>query len=257
MADEFLYVYGIVSKDHPVFPGASAALETSGIDGAPLSAVAEGSLVAVVSPLGDPTVDPLRRHVRAHVSVQHELIQDGGVLPMGFGMVAQGEAGVRAVLRHNHDALAAELQRFLTTIEASVSVLWAREAMAAELERRGIEIDEIRDQMSEAPRDRAEVMAAEAGRAIRDIVVRWQEADGASILKTLAGLAVNAVRFDSTQSRCILAASFLIKRTREADFRQLIHDVDREHEGKYEMKYVAPLPPYSFVSVKVDRGLEG
>ncbi|MGX1549536.1 GvpL/GvpF family gas vesicle protein, partial [Streptomyces adustus] len=89
-----VYVYSIVSKDHPI------RLDDVGGVGEPtgsLRTVTAGVLCAVVSDAPE-DLRPRRRDVLAHQQVQEALMADGAVLPLRFGLTTADDESVKRAL---------------------------------------------------------------------------------------------------------------------------------------------------------------
>jgi hypothetical protein len=50
----------------------------------------------------------------------------------------------------------------------------------------------------------------------------------------------------------IVNAAFFVERKREADFDRQVQILDDKYAGKVIFRYVGPLPPFNFVSIRID-----
>ena len=112
-----LYLYGITVADHVV-------RSFSGVGGADVEFIVEGSLAAVVSQLGTGKVRPQRANLAAHHRILHELAEQWPVLPVAFGTITRDEEQLRRVLRRNREALAGLLERLRGKVEMGLKVYW-------------------------------------------------------------------------------------------------------------------------------------
>ncbi|MEX2430456.1 MAG: GvpL/GvpF family gas vesicle protein, partial [Dehalococcoidia bacterium] len=62
--------------------------DVTGIDGAPVHAVAKGPVAAIVSACVRRKIRPERAHLAAHQQVLRRLMLERTVLPMAFGIIA-------------------------------------------------------------------------------------------------------------------------------------------------------------------------
>ena len=86
-----LYLYGITVADRLPRP-------LGGVGGADVETIVEGSLAAVVSPLGAGKVRPQRANLAAHHRILHDLAEERPVLPVVFGTITGNEETVAAHL---------------------------------------------------------------------------------------------------------------------------------------------------------------
>lgn len=245
-----VYIYGIVEEPR------ARALDYRGIGEAEVYMINAGSLSAVASRTETPEVDPTRRNVRAHVMVQDNLMKEYTLLPMSFGTVANDDESAAVMLEKNHDAFAAEIARFVGRIEASLRVFWDGDAIIAELREKDRGFDKLKEEAGKAPREKAESLLVEIGKKVEKVALEWQRKYGSKIYASLKALAIDAVPNETTAPRCILSASFLLEKTTEDEFKARIYALDEQYDGKLQFKYVAPLPPYSFVTVRLEGGSE-
>jgi hypothetical protein len=96
----------------------------SGVGGANVEFIAEGSLAAVVSQLGTEKVRPQRANLAAHHRILHDLAEQRPVLPVAFGTITGDEEQLRRVLRRNREALAGLLERLRGKVEMGLKVYW-------------------------------------------------------------------------------------------------------------------------------------
>lgn len=243
-----VYIYGIVKEPR------ARVLDYRGIGEAEVYMINAGGLSAVASRVETSEVDPTRRNVCAHVVVQDNLMKEYTLLPMSFGTVADDDESIAAMLEKNHDIFAAELARFAGRIEASLKVFWESDAIIAELREKDKGFDKLKEEAGKAPREKAELLLVEIGKKVEKVALEWQQKYGSRIYAPLKALAIDAVPNEMTAPRCILAVSFLLEKAREDEFKARIYALDEQYDGKLQFKYVAPLPPYSFVTVRLEGG---
>ena len=87
-------------------------------------AIGDGPIAAVVSDLPDKKVRPERRRLAAHHEVLRRLMADHTVLPMAFGLIADGPESVHRILRLNRDVFDEQLERLRGKVEMGLRVNW-------------------------------------------------------------------------------------------------------------------------------------
>ncbi len=113
------YLYAIVTA-----PG-EPTYGFAGIDGAPVYTIANGQVAAVVSDVLNDRIRPERRHLAAQQAVLKGLLsQADAMLPMAFGIIADGPKAIQKILSRNHEAFLKQLQRVAGMVEMGLRVSW-------------------------------------------------------------------------------------------------------------------------------------
>lgn len=113
------YLYAVVSG-----PG-ERQYEFAGINGAPVYAISNGKVAAVVSDIPDAKIRPERRHLAAQQAVLKGLLAFAeSMLPMAFGIIADGPKAIQKILSRNHEAFLKQLQRVAGMVEMGLRVSW-------------------------------------------------------------------------------------------------------------------------------------
>jgi hypothetical protein len=241
------YLYGIIEEPQPT------RFSFSGVGDAEVYTVNHQKLAAVVSKIEFQEVDPTRKNVRAHTTVQDELFKEYTLLPMGFGMIASSEDEVKRLLEKNHDGFIRELKRLAGKIEVGLKVFWDREAMVSEIEGENQEFANLKAKINAASSPiEAQNLLVEAGKLVERIATDWKHKYARAIYATLEELSVDARLNDPLGIKNILNGSFLIDKSRGKEFQGKVYQLDSKYQGKVNFKYVGPLPPYSFVNVKLE-----
>jgi hypothetical protein len=85
-------------------------------------------------------------------------------------------------------------------------------------------------------------------------VERVRERDNRLVLERLGPLAISVHREAQSALDSAVHLAFLVERRRVDEFSRAVGTLRRELEGRIELRYVGPLPPYSFTG---DRAVEG
>ncbi|OLT28384.1 gas vesicle protein [Actinomadura sp. CNU-125] len=234
-----VYVYAITDADHP---HRLDDLKGVGESAGPPTTVAGRSLKAVVS---DAPADlrPKRREVLAHQTVLDRLLEDGAVLPMRFGFVAPSGDEV-AALDENAENYARTLERLAGRIEYHLKCGRDQDDVLREILTESPEARRLNDATRHDAAAHGDRMAL--GELISQEVVARNDAAGREIVAALAPAAVQVAPGEA-RGEHFLAVSFLVDRTRAAEFADLVRaEAGRRGDG-YELTLHGPLPPYSFV----------
>ncbi|MCX5892416.1 MAG: GvpL/GvpF family gas vesicle protein [Deltaproteobacteria bacterium] len=113
------YLYAIVPAT------GQRAYDLVGIDGAPVYAIANGRVAAVVSDIPNAKIRPERRHLAAQQAVlQGLLASTDAILPMAFGIIAAGPKAIQATLSRHHEVFLKQLLRVAGMVEMGLRVSW-------------------------------------------------------------------------------------------------------------------------------------
>jgi hypothetical protein len=247
MSQSSVYIYGVVGEPRPrklTFPGIGDAM---------VYMINFKELGAVVSDTGLPEIDPTRKNVQAHTIVQEKLMQEYDLLPMGFGMVAGGRDEVLRLLESNYDGLLAELRRLDGKIEVELKVFWDKETVIKELQGESQALSRLRSKVNAASSP-VEVrgLLMEAGKLVESIVEDWKARYTGLVYSILQELSSEAKVNGPVGIKNLLNASFLLEKSRESEFKEQVYKLDAQFKDKMIFKYVGPLPPYNFVSLKLE-----
>jgi hypothetical protein len=250
-----LYVYGVISA-----ADAAGWPETEGIGGpsAKVRTVEAGELAALVSELPADRTPGRREDLEAHRHVMSLAVERvTTVVPIRFGMVMDNEDLVSERLLVRHGPELTELLRTLDgQVQMTVRAFYAEDALLravlaedTEIARRSAEI-EGRSELESRPERIAlgEMVAAE--------VDARRAQDEQMLLERLTPL-VSDVRVDPPGSeRVALNAQLLVRSDRRAALDEAVRDLGTALQGYLALRYIGPLPPYSFSELSLESGEE-
>jgi hypothetical protein len=247
MSPQGEYIYGIAEEPH------FKRFSFHGIGNADVYTINYKRTAAIVSDIEFSEIDPTRKNVQAHTVTQEELMKEYNLLPMGFGMVAAGEGEVRSLLENNYDGLLGELHRLAGRIEVELKVFWEQEAVMKEIQGESQELSRLKAKLNVAssPVEVRNLMV-EGGKLVENIVSDWKTRYAEMIYAILQKLSYEAKMNDPMGIKNLLNASFLIEKSRESEFKEQVYELDARFQGKMNIKYVGPLPPYNFVTLKLE-----
>lgn len=247
MSPQGEYIYGIVEEPH------LRRFSFPGIGNADVYTINYERTAAIVSDTEFSEIDPTRKNVQAHTVTQEELMKEYNLLPMGFGMVATGESEVRRLLENNYDGLLGELHRLAGRIEVELKVFWEQEAVMKEIQGESQELSRLKAKLNVASSP-VEVrnLLIEVGKLVENIVCDWKTRYAEMIYSILQELSYEAKMNNPMGIKNLLNASFLIEKSRESEFKRQVYELDARFQGKMNIKYVGPLPPYNFVTLKLE-----
>jgi hypothetical protein len=246
--DANVYVYGVLS-------GADrAGVSVGGVEGAEVRTVEHAGLAALVSTL---RADALAAasELRAHWRVLEEASKGATVLPVRFGTVMDSDAAVRErLLEPNAEHLTELLGQLAGRVQLNVKGDYDEEGLLREVVRTSPQVGALRERvrtMSDAAGyyDRirlGELVAAEvAGR---------RQQDEALALARLEPVAVAAHTEAVSSQTAAFNLAFLVESERVDEFSEAVAGLRAELGERVELRYVGPLPPYSFAEADLSAG---
>lgn len=209
-------------------------------------------LAVVVSDSPVIEYDNTRRNMMTHTLVLEEVMRDGAILPVRFGIVAPSSEVIQAqLLQRRYNEFLGLLARMEGRLEVGLKAFWYEQVIFQEIIDQNPAIRQLRDRLlgytvEETYHDRIHL-----GEMIELAMNNKRDEDAAKLLSRLRPLAdetrINKVLTD----RMVLNAAFLLHREREPEFDAAIQALDAELGQRLIFKYVNNAPPYNFVNVLI------
>jgi Gas vesicle synthesis protein GvpL/GvpF len=238
-----VYVYGVSSSAD--FDRASA----SGVEDAEIRTIEHDGLVALTSRLqGD---ELTARDLRAHWRVLECAFEDATVLPVRFGTVMDSEESVREqLLEANHDWLTERLAEVSGRAQLNLTGRYDEDALLREIVRASPAIARLRERLASGATPAEQLRL---GQMVEAEIARRRAEDTALMLDVLEGLAV-AARADEVAHPTAFKLAFLVERAAQDRFSGAVGAVRKRLDPRIQLRYVGPLPPFSFVQADVTSG---
>lgn len=236
------YVYGIVEA-----PGQAPA--GPGIAGAPLRVIGGDGAAALVSDIPEQELTLGREEMLAHARVLESALESGTVLPMRFGVVMNADDVRERLLGAHREQLLEQLRELAGKVEMNVRVLYQEEPLMRELVAGDAEIAALRRHMQGRPEDATYYERIRLGELVAQALDRKRAADAERLLAVLEPVCLAYEVGAASHERVVLGASFLVDRTRVAEFDAVLEAQAARHKADMRFKCVGPLPPHSFVDL--------
>jgi hypothetical protein len=255
-----VYLYGIVRW--PV-PEALSASDTTGVGepARPVRAVRARSVAALVSDVSASAMSAAgtrgtRRDMKAHAALLNRLAGVATILPVRFGVVLPDEA---TLLSRILEPQYARLDQLLTQLDGTIEVT---------LKATYVEEQVLRDVMAARPELAAASRAAgagpargagslaqasriELGRRIAAAIEDHRAQDARWLVAALRPVAPDVRVGRPLSDLMVLNASFLVRRAGLSRFDARLAEVQKEIGRRMTLDCVGPLPPYSFVDLRL------
>jgi hypothetical protein len=243
-----IYVYGFTSVEQapdPDFLG-------QGIGGVPASVITGTRIAALVTPASAEPVDPIRRNMLAHTKLLERAMCTATVLPMRFGAVAPSEAAVLRCMEKHVAALEGAMTSIVERVELGVKATWQDGVIYADIMAGDASLRSLRDRLQSRPASETYYERIELGREVERRLVARREAEAAEIVALLTPLADRVAELRTLEETMILNRAFLVSRANERQFDARMEDLKTRFDGRISFRYVGPVPPYNFVSLRTE-----
>jgi gas vesicle protein GvpL/GvpF len=244
------YLYGIVRS----LPKGPPRLPAVGNPDAALRAIDAARCAAVVSDAADAFVDATAADLQAHSDVLQDLLSSTDALvPLRFGTVyPDDETMVRELLEDRGEELEALLQLVSNRVEARLKAFYVEETILGEIVTEQPRVAELQRRTRALAADATYYDRIRLGELVAAALSAKGQRDANWILSRLVPLAVDHHLEDEPHEWSVLTTSFLIERSGLEKFQSVVAVLAEETEPRLQLRCIAPLPPYSFVSLPLE-----
>jgi hypothetical protein len=241
------YVYGVVAAADKTeiqaagVGGEKARVRRVVLDGvaALVSDVPRGALVAA-------------RDVRAHWGVLEEAAARTTVLPVRVGTVMESDAAVAdEFLAPNAERLAALLADLEGKVQLNVKGFYDEELLLREVVQQTPQVARMRERVQALPEAAGYYDRIRLGELVAAEIDRRRARDAELVMGWFEPLAEAAKVEPPTTRNGAVNAAFLVRRDRVDDFSAAVERLAAELGDRIKIRYVGPLPPYSFADGNV------
>ncbi|MDT0328310.1 GvpL/GvpF family gas vesicle protein [Nocardiopsis lambiniae] len=238
-----LYVYGILRDSSLPEEFAFAGV---GDPPGEVTPVRAAGLAAAVSPAPE-DLRPRRRDLVAHQKVLEALIALGPVLPLRFGVVAEGEGSVAEELERSRERYENLLSEVEGRVEVNVKAFHDEDRALRVVLERDERLRDTNRRLREA--DGGSIPERmDFGEAVVNAVEELAAADAEAIVRALSGVTDRLVLGSSAAvAGCLVNVSLLVDQEGVKEVERVTGLLDREL-AHVSLGVNGPLPPYSFVT---------
>jgi hypothetical protein len=187
------------------------------------------------------------RVLRSHWRVLEQAGSSTTVIPVRFGTVmADDRAVVEEFLEPSHDRLTATLAEMAGKVQLTIKGFYEQDALMASVVARSPSIARLRERVRGLPEAAAYYKRIELGQLVAAEVERCRERDGQEIFERLRPLALAARLEPPSTITTAVNAAFLVEEDRVDEFSRAVGALGRELASRIRLRYVGPIPPFSF-----------
>jgi hypothetical protein len=185
--------------------------------------------------------------LRAYWRVLEQTAAVTTVLPVRFGTVmTSDQAVVTEFLEPSHDELAERLKEMAGKVQLTVKGFYEQDALMTGVVERSPAIARLREQVRGISEAAGYYKRIELGQLVAAEVERERERDAHGILERLRPLALEARLEPPSTPDSAVHAAFLVDGERVDEFSSAVAALGRELTGRIRLRFLGPLPPYSF-----------
>jgi hypothetical protein len=241
------YLYAIVNA-----PG-ERTYDFAGIDGAPVYCIANGQVAAVVSDVIDDRIRPERRHLAAQQAVLKGLLsRTGAMLPMAFGIIADGPKAIQKILSRNHAAFLQQLQRVAGMVEMGLRVSLDVPNIFEYVVNTHPELRAARDRFLGPYRNPSQEDKIELGRLFDHLLNEDREAFTEKVEEILSGYCREIKRSKCRTESQVMSLACLVPRDGQDRFEEGVFAAAKLFDNNFTFDYNGPWAPHNFVELNLE-----
>lgn len=204
-------------------------------------------LAALVSEIGEGTVQVRREMLTGHVDVLRAAFRHGPVLPLRFGTALPDEESVqRELLGRDTAAMIVRLQALEGKAEMQVKASYMEEPLLRSVLSENQELAQVSERIRGLPDDATHFERIRLGEGIAAAVEARRDADAQQLLDAFSPFAVAVVVGELQHERMALNAAFLVENGGLQRFDAAVEELSRARAQDMEFKLIGPLPAHSF-----------
>lgn len=204
-------------------------------------------ITAAVSDVPLAVFDPSRVNAMTHEKVIQNLMVYYNLVPCNFGNNFKSKADLMKFLASACEYVAENLRNVRGMMEVGLRVFWKKQYFAEEIETQRIK--DLRDSLVNQPETQNYYSKMELGKMVEEQVDLRRQHYIANIYEPLAKRAKDARLNDTVNPMMIFNAAFLIPKSKEQEFDTYVGTIISKYEGRLELSYSGPWPPYNFTSI--------
>jgi len=225
----------------------------AGIDGADVYIIANGRLAAVVSDIPNEKIRPERRHLAAQQAVLKGLLAAAeAMLPMAFGIIADGPQAIQRILTRNHEAFLQQLQRVAGMVEMGLRVSWDVPNIFEYFVNTHEELRATRDRLLRPLRNPSQEDKIELGRLFDRLLNADRETYTEKVEEILSLYCQETKRNRCRHEGEVMSLACLVPRAAQDRFEEGVFEAAKLFDNNFAFDYNGPWAPHNFVELDLE-----
>lgn len=222
----------------------------SGINGSKVYAISNGQVAAVVSDVKNERIRPERRHLAAQQEVLKGLMAGEAVLPMTFGIIADGPKRVQRFLARNQEAFFKQLQHVAGMVEMGLRVSWDIPNIFEYFVNTHQELKLARDRLLDPSRNPSQEDKIEIGRLFDRLLNADRESHTRQVKQILSPYCREIKSNKCIQENRVMNLACLVARGDQAKFEDGVFEAARLFDNNFTFDYNGPWAAHNFVELE-------
>ncbi len=236
------YLYAVV-------PGPVEQVYTfKGLEGKPVYTITNGKVAAVVSDVPNEKIRPERRHLAA----LRELLAEAAMLPMAFGIIADGPKAIQKILSRNQEAFLKQLQRVAGKVEMGLRVSLDVPNIFEYFVNIHPELRAARDRFLGPYRNPSQEDKIELGRMFDRLLNEDREAYSEKVEEILSGYCREIKRNKCRHEGEVMSLACLVQRHAQDRFEAGVFAAAKLFDNNFTFDYNGPWAPHNFVELDLE-----
>jgi hypothetical protein len=241
------YLYAVVRS------GSAGEYGARGINGGLVYPLAHGPVAAVVSDVPYQKIRPERVNLAAHQEVLKRLMEVGALLPMSFGIIADGPKAIQKILARHQSPLVKQLNRVEGKVEMGLRVVWDVPNIFDYFVTTHPELRALRDEFFASHREPTQENKIEIGRMFERLLNEDREACAHQVEEALTPYCAEIKRSHGKHEREVMHLACLVGRdaASQAGFEGAVFQAASRFDRNFAFDYSGPWPPANFVDLNL------
>ena len=240
-----LYLYAVAPS-----PG-EGTLGFPGIDGKPICAISSGRLAAIVSEGPNGKIRPERRNLAAHQDVLKRLMQTTTVLPVSFGIIADGPGAIKKILARSQKAFLEQLNRVMNKVEMGLRVTWDVPNIFEYFVNTHPDLRVARDRLLGNQRGPSQDDKIELGEMFNRMLSEDRDACTEKVMTLLSGCCFEIQPNPCRSEHEVMNLACLVARDKRQAFEAAVFEAAKQFDNNFAFDYNGPWAPHNFVEMNL------
>ncbi|MEM9287697.1 MAG: GvpL/GvpF family gas vesicle protein [Pseudomonadota bacterium] len=243
------YIYGIIRAQDVL---------TFDIDGLgpsspkPQSFPLGDGLAMISTPFSGEQVRPSRRNMLTHTRVLEHVMASHDVLPLRFGTVLPEADEGSSILKANKGQFLDAFAKVEGRRELSLKILWRDGIAFKEVMEADETLRSTRDALAARDPKQSHYERIEFGKRVEAAIADKRAQEAKELRMRLQHLCAQFVEGPVSDDVMIANFSMLVDAEQEQAVDKAVNLLDDVHGSRLTFRYVGPMPPFSFVELKID-----
>lgn len=222
----------------------------AGIDAAAVYLISNGRVGAVVSDVANAKIRPERRHLAAQQSVLKGLLGEAeAMLPMAFGIIADGPKAIQKILSRNHEAFLKQLLRVSGMVEMGLRVSWDVPNIFEYFVNTHADLRTARDRFLGPFRNPSQEDKIELGRLFDRLLNEDREIYTEKVEEILSHYCKEINRNKCRRENEVMGLACLVRRSAQDGFEEGVFEAAKLFDNNFTFDYNGPWAPHNFVDL--------